>query len=298
MKKSLVLSLSVLAFVFYAFTIVSATDLIVSAGGHHNLIIRLIDADKDLVFDTVYATTNPYGNATVNFSTSRSKIKILILERNAGETVNTYESDEKFSTYSDIYIDMRTPPPEIEKITPEINETEELKEKLNTTNITEENKEIKSNKSQGKFTGFAVQIKEGFNNLGDNKKYIYYSILAVFLGIIIFIVSKKAKFHKKSSENIVSTNKEVKKKTILEEIEEAENQIKEAEEKIDRLKNTAIKREEQKLNKLKSIGLTRKKESEEGIEQSKKEDSKEANKEKESETKNKPDKEKSFYKPI
>lgn len=268
-----------IAFVFtlmFLFSSVSAagnTTLIVHSSPFHNQIVRVLDPATSAVITSAYTKAYYTGIQNTTFSTIKSKVTFLVIDRHNGNTDGTHEDFGEYTTGGTIEIwlpgAMNFNNTYVEE--PRANVTANATGNASagasvnlSSNITEE-VTIEESNGTGLMSGFVSKVRGAFGWF--SWKYVLYFLGAVVViaVIVVAFVFGRNKFMEIKREReeededddegfekrIIEKKKPV---TVAQKIADAEIRITEAQKELDEIKDREIKKTERKLEMLKRLG--------------------------------------------
>jgi hypothetical protein len=245
----LVISLSL------ASSIESSVEIRTSAS--YGVVMKVLNHGTSDVVDTKYGKSDNQGKAEIKFETGKEKVSLMILTVYNSEIVETKKVDtvisgEKIVVKMKDAVDEITNSNQTTNITQQENQTSTIIENktqntINTTLITETNPEVQKIQTPG-ITGKTI-----FSTFSSSWKYALYFAIIVVGSMFFLFMSRRIKKRKVENEliNEIKENREKRKLSVIEEIENAEKKISEAKKEIDSIKDFERRRAEARLQRLK-----------------------------------------------
>lgn len=231
------------------------TDITVITKLHHDVTINVLNIDDELLEDFV-ENSEGFGKVTVTFSSSESRINLVVIVRKDGKII-TRENLGNKQAGSPILINLEQEIEEEEE--PELNETEEIVNETSETegidvnvNITEEGETLETEEEiEEEKRGITGAIVGGGKAIITSKITYFVIIGIIVVGLIIFIVKKKIKIPRGKYIDFKIKDGKDKKEEFDEKIEshderleDAEKKLEEAKTELDEIKNRKSKLQE------------------------------------------------------
>ncbi|OIO80422.1 hypothetical protein AUJ84_03625 [Candidatus Pacearchaeota archaeon CG1_02_32_132] len=239
--KGLLFFVGFIILLFVAMPLVSSLNIDINLKSDYSfrsVLIRVLDGGSNELDSLYPGKTNINGELTTNYSTSLAKIGFSVFILENGEVLNNVEFEE-MPTNKPIILDMRADPVDVPE---NISTSNVSKETTNATIVDEGNLE------DGSITAQAIS--------GDEKSFsvpiLFYYLIGILLlaGVIGFIVGKMIR-EKRHSGNISDKPAMIVRKEdsgFSRNLAVAERKLRDAQNEINRLKNTdKIKQAEEKL---------------------------------------------------
>jgi hypothetical protein len=219
--------------------------------------MKILNHGTSDVVDTKYGKSDNQGKAEIKFETGKEKVSLMILTVYNSEIVETKKVDtvisgEKIVVKMKDAVDEITNSNQTTNITQQENQTSTIIENktqntINTTLITETNPEVQKIQTPG-ITGKTI-----FSTFSSSWKYALYFAIIVVGSMFFLFMSRRIKKRKVENEliNEIKENREKRKLSVIEEIENAEKKISEAKKEIDSIKDFERRRAEARLQRLK-----------------------------------------------